>query len=209
MKSFADYFFLVIKTALFKALPIVTAIIVLSAFFLPFQGKKLCINSPSLKNPVLATSITRVINAFNRQKVRFTLGCGVGSIDLYLSSLDGDILAQTIPFGLIFSSKTEEAFQKRDYFIPFFHLMGRSITFNNKFYKKYKTNSTLFESTLVHELGHILGAPHQHLNPDNIMYPYISTSIDPDEFNLDTAVRQVLKISDRTLWTSYTFFKRD
>lgn len=178
-----------------------SVIITLSTVAFPFQGKKLCPQASFFKEKLIASTLDRVIQSFNKHGVPFQLSCGFNSIKLLVRPLEDEILAQALPFGIVMTLHPKFGY-KQDIFIPYIHPLGRRIEFSSFYLSKYRLDNVVFEATLIHELGHILGAPHIHNKHQHIMYPYINSTYSI-KFNTDGAVRQVLELSKPTTWISF------
>ena len=169
--------------------------VTVSTLFFSHQNKDLCIKDSILSSSQFKNKTQEVLEEFAKQGVSFQLGCGPYSVKVERKILPMEVIAQTNPYGIsLYTSHNPP----KEMFIPMFHVVHRSLTFNKKIFNT-KVAPDLFQSTLVHELGHLLGAPHVHTNPLHVMNPYLGDQ----KYNLKTSVKQVVVLTKRFDWNNY------
>jgi predicted Zn-dependent protease len=139
-------------------------------------------------------AIDEVIKAFNASGIVMKRSCDdYTSINMSMSEVgfEDDTLAVTNAYGfpLTFYNLDSLGQEQESYqiFVPMIFVWQRIIRFNLTEKSPTLANKRVFQLTLVHEIGHALGAPHT-ADTANIMYPYVSASTNQ---SLKSATRQV------------------
>ena len=173
--------------------------IFLSYFIVPkLTTNNICIKDPRMMEPATLGAIKEVISTFNRHNINIKLGCKNSFTSMNLSYGDikaPEILAQTwahFIFIDLYAKQGKYEYPVSEIFIPLVHFYPLSvpIVFDDSYLPE--DDLTTFKFTLIHEIGHALGAPHVFYDERNIMYPFIDVSVNQ---TLDSAVLQVKELT--------------
>jgi len=163
----------------------------------PKLSRNICIVDPKMNTHL--EDIDEVLEAFKANGIIIEKSCeDFTSINLKSTtsnlSEQEDVLAVTHAYGLALTYHASDSLgQKKEVyqvFVPMILFHNRSITMD---LSNEHLDQKTFQLTLIHELGHALGAAHIYTDHHHIMYPYISAT---DTEDLELAVQQVKELTD-------------